>query len=349
MYRAYYKKHTLKFKRPAGTSRGVLTEKEAFFIYLYKESEPQCVGIGECSTIKGLSVDARVHYEEKLRDVCADINIHVTNPGKELNEWPSICFGVETAVKDLETGGKRLLFPSAFTEGKQGIDINGLIWMGEIDFMRDELKEKLDEGFKCIKIKVGNKEFEDELKLLAEIRKSFSADTLEIRLDANGAFKPADALHKLDELAKYDIHSIEQPIRQGKWTDMEVICRETPIPVALDEELINMHEHGDKEMLVSYIRPHYLIFKPSLLGGFSATEEWIEIAKKNSVGWWVTSALESNIGLNAIAQWTYTLNNPLPQGLGTGQLYENNIPSPLVVEGAKLWHKNSNWDISVIG
>lgn len=349
MYKAYYKKHTLKFKRPSATSRGVLTEKDTFFIYLYKENEPQCVGIGECSTIKGLSVDARVHYEEKLREVCADINIHITNPGKDLHEWPSMRFGVETAVKDLETGGKRLLFPSAFTEGKEGIDINGLIWMGEIDFMRNELKEKLDAGFKCIKIKVGNKEFEDELKLLAEIRKSFSADTLEIRLDANGAFKPAETLQKLDELSKYDIHSIEQPIRQGHWTDMEVICRETPIPVALDEELINMHELSDKEMLVSYIRPHYLIFKPSLLGGFNATEEWIDIAKKNNVDWWVTSALESNIGLNAIAQWTYTLNNPLPQGLGTGALYTNNVPSPLEVEGAKLWHKNGNWDLSVIG
>lgn len=345
MFKARYKKHTLQFKKPSGTSRGVLTEKDTYYIFLSREEDHHCIGIGECSTIKGLSVDARTHYEEKIREVCADINVYLGNPQKELFDWPSICFGLETALKDLDNGGKRILFPSDFTEGEKGIAINGLIWMADALTMRKELEEKLKEGFKCIKIKVGNLEFENELILLEEIRKSYPADSLEIRLDANGAFKAVDALHKLEQLAKFGIHSIEQPIRQGRWTDMEVICRESPIPIALDEELIGVYEKADKEMLLSYIRPQYLIFKPSLLGGFSSCEEWIEIAEKFDIKWWITSALESNIGLNAIAQWAYTLKNELPQGLGTGQLYVNNIPSPLVVENAKLWYKDE-WDIT---
>jgi L-alanine-DL-glutamate epimerase-like enolase superfamily enzyme len=348
LYKAHYKKHILKFKKPSGTSRGVITEKETWFIFIEKDDKPGCVGIGECSIIKGLSVDARVHYEEMLREVCADINMHVANPAKELYEWPSMCFGIEMAVKDLENGGKRMIFPSAFTEGKQGIPINGLVWMADIPTMHKELEEKIKSGYNCIKIKVGNAAFEDELNLLAEIRKHHSPESLEIRLDANGAFKAPDALTKLEELSKYGIHSIEQPIRQGQWTEMEIICRESPIPIALDEELIGIYEQADKSMLISYIQPQYLIFKPSLLGGFKATEEWISIAGIHGVNWWVTSALESNIGLNAISQWAYTLKNELPQGLGTGQLYTNNIPSPLIVENAKLWYKPGNWDITTI-
>jgi O-succinylbenzoate synthase len=348
MFKVRYKKHTLQFKKPSGTSRGVLTEKDTYYIFLSREEDHHCIGIGECSTIKGLSIDARTHYEEKIKEVCADINVYIANPQKELFEWPSICFGLETALKDLDNGGKRILFPSPFTEGKAGISINGLIWMADALTMRKELDEKLKAGFKCIKIKVGNLEFENELILLEEIRKSYPADSLEIRLDANGAFKPVDALHKLEQLAKFDIHSIEQPIRQGRWTEMEVICRESPIPIALDEELIGVYEKADKEMLLSYIRPQYLIFKPSLLGGFSACNEWIEIAEKFEIKWWVTSALESNIGLNAIAQWVYTLKNELPQGLGTGQLYINNVPSPLAIEDAKLWYKGEEWNINLI-
>jgi len=348
MFKARYKKYTLTFKSPSGTSRGVLTEKDTYFIFLTRENEPHVVGIGECSTIKGLSIDARSHYEEMLRDVCHDVNTYIAEPNKELYEWPSIVFGLEMAFKDLENGGKRILYPSSFLESKEGMPINGLIWMADIDTMHKELEAKIKAGYRCIKIKVGNLEFENELNLLKEIRKSYPAEKLEIRLDANGAFKAADALDKLEALSKYHIHSIEQPIRQGKWMDMEIICRESPIPIALDEELIGIYDKSDKEMLVSYIRPQYLIFKPSLLGGFASTEEWIETAKKFDVDWWVTSALESNIGLNAIAQWTHTLNNKLPQGLGTGQLYTNNIPSPLKVEDARLWHKQDEWDITSI-
>lgn len=348
MFKAGYKKHVLKFIKPSGTSRGVLTEKDTYFILLSRDTDPHTIGIGECSTIKGLSVDARTHYEDMLRDVCHDINTYISNPWKELYEWPSICFGLETAVKDLENGGKRILFQSPFIESKSAIPINGLVWMSDLNTMRAELDKKLKDGFKCIKIKVGNLEFENELELIEEIRKAYPAKSLEIRLDANGAFKTSEALDKLQRLSEYEIHSIEQPIRQGKWTDMEVICRESPIPIALDEELIGIYSKADKEMLVSYIRPQYLIFKPSLLGGFTSCQEWIDIANKFDVKWWITSALESNIGLNAIAQWTHTLKNELPQGLGTGQLYTNNIPSPLIVENAGLWHKKDEWDITSI-
>ncbi len=348
MYKASYKKLILKFKRPSGTSRGVLLEKDTYYIILEHGEIPHRVGIGECSIIKGLSIDDRTHYEQKLMEVCHDINIYISNPAKELVDWPSICFGIEMAEMDLQQDSSKILFPSPFTSGREGIPINGLIWMGEIDAMKKELEAKLNEGFKCVKIKVGNAAFDDELKLLADIRKSFTPESLEIRLDANGAFKREEALEKLERLAEFHIHSIEQPIRQGKWTNMAAICGASPIPIALDEELLGVHSKEDKDMLVSYIQPQYLIFKPSLLGGFKATEEWIEVAEKYGVKWWVTSALESNIGLNAIAQWTHTLNNNLPQGLGTGQLYTNNILSPLIVEDAKLWYKNGNWDISAI-
>ncbi len=348
MFKASYKKHTLKFREPSGTSRGVLIEKDTYFILIENEAIPHKVGIGECSVLKGLSSDDRLHYEETLKQVCNDINAFVFNPNKELEAWPSISFGIETAVMDLEKKGVKILFPSPFTDGKEGIPINGLIWMGEIMKMKQQLEEKLNAGYKCIKIKIGNNLFENELKLLAEIRKLYPADILEIRLDANGAFKNSDALEKLEQLAGFGIHSIEQPIRQGQWSAMERLCKNSPVPIALDEELIGIHPYRDKEKLASYIKPQYLIFKPSLLGGFQATQEWIEIAEKSNIKWWITSALESNIGLNAISQWTYTLNNKRYQGLGTGQLYTNNIPSPLVVKDAKLWYKPGDWDTAFI-
>jgi o-succinylbenzoate synthase len=348
MYKARYIKHTLKFKVPSATSRGVLTEKDTYYIILDDINKSYSPGIGECSTIKGLSPDARDNYEQKLKEVCEDISAHIADNGQELMHWPSIRFGIEAALKDAEGEGKRILFPSAFTEGKEGIPINGLIWMGDVDYMRQQIKDKLDSGFKCIKIKIGNENFENEVKLLAEMRKTFSPQSLEIRLDVNGAFNSDEAMDKLDILSEYNIHSIEQPIKKGQWTEMEILCRDSPIPIALDEELIGLYEMHDMDMLVSYVRPQYLIFKPSLLGGFTATQEWIEIAKKYEVDWWVTSMLESNIGLNAIAQWVFTLDNKMPQGLGTGQLYTNNIPSPLIVENAKLWYKQGSWDINMI-
>jgi O-succinylbenzoate synthase len=347
MFKARYEKHILEFKRPSGTSRGVLTKKNTHYIILKEETSTQ-FGIGECSTIDGLSIDAKDSYEEKLKDVCNNINEYTSEVYKKLIEWPSICFGIETAIKDLENGGRRELFPSSFTKGKEGIYINGLIWMGSFDFMQEQLDEKIKEGFKCIKIKIGGIDFEEEISLISRLREKYSTENIELRLDANGAFKYDEALDKLERLSKYSIHSIEQPIKQGSWDKMAEICKTSPIPVALDEELIGVNLLAEKEKLVSVIKPQYLILKPSLLGGFAATEEWITIANMHKIKWWVTSALESNIGLNAIAQWVKTLNNDLPQGLGTGALYTNNILSPLIVENSRLWYKNGSWDIGGI-
>lgn len=339
----------LKFKRPAGTSRGVLTEKATYFIKIWDESNPLIFGIGECSPLKGLSIDysSEEAYEETLARTCKDIDEYIDVLDHRMR-MPSLYFGIEMALQDLKNGGKRILFPSSLTEGKYGIPINGLIWMGSIDFMKQQLKTKVDEGFKCIKIKIGSLNFEDELTLLSEIRKAYSEYELEIRLDANGAFTKTEALEKLERLAEFNIHSIEQPIRKGNWKQMKRLCIKSPIAIALDEELIYVDSYERKESLVTQIEPQYLVLKPSLLRGFKYTEEWIKLAEKYKVGWWVTSALESNIGLNAIAQWVATLNNKMPQGLGTGQLYENNIPSPLVVENTKLWYKGNDWDVSQI-
>jgi len=350
MFKARYKKYTLEAKRSLGTSRGSIDTRDIYYIILQNDSGQE-IGIGECSTLKGLSIDHIDGYEEKVKEVCKNINEYVQNPHIELFEWPSICFGLETALKDLQNGGKRILFPSAFTESKEGVYINGLIWMGDFEYMQDQLDAKIKEGFKCIKIKIGAIDFIEELQLLSLIREKYSDKEIELRLDANGAFERFDdeeVLQKLEQLSQYNIHSIEQPIMAGSWERMAEICKHSPIPIALDEELIGRFTLETKRKLVDTIQPQYLILKPSLLGGFAATKEWINIAEENEISWWMTSALESNIGLNAIAQWAYTFNNPLPQGLGTGQLYSNNIPSPLVVEQSRLSYKSGTWDISAI-
>ena len=259
-------------------------------------------------------------------------------------EWPSIHFGLEIALRDLETNGQRQLFSSPFTETEQPIPINGLIWMGEKQFMFDQIKSKLQAGFSCIKLKIGAIDFEEELSLLRFIRQQFSAKDIELRVDANGAFTPTDALEKLNRLSAFELHSIEQPIRQQQWEEMAALCATTPLPIALDEELIGVYELAEKKKLLETIQPQYLIFKPSFIGGYKGTTEWINLCKTHNIDWWITSALESNIGLNAIAQWTATLNNKMPQGLGTGQLYTNNIESPLFVkDGGIYYQQNKEW------
>lgn len=348
MYKAEYKKYNLLFKHPSGTSRGVLTEKVTYFIKMWDEINPSIIGIGECSVLKGLSIDDKEDYEENLGNICKTINDYTPDFERKLMEYPSIIFGLETALIDLKKGGNRVLFPSPFTEGAEGIPINGLIWMGNVGYMKEQLRKKIEEGYRCIKIKIGAIEFEEELKFLNNLRQQYPENYFEIRLDANGAFTIADIKEKLRRLAKYKIYSIEQPIKQGNWAVIAQLCKESPIPIALDEELIGIHSYEEKEKLVSEIMPRYLILKPSLLGGFKSCEEWIEIANKYKIGWWVTSALESNVGLNAIAQWTFTLNNKLPQGLGTGQLYTNNIISPLLIEDSKLWYMGSDWNVERI-
>ncbi len=339
--KASYRKYTLKFKVPGGTSRGVLTEKDTWFLIL---EDKESMGIGECGLFRGLSCDDVPDYEEKLDWVCAHISLGVEALLEALRDYPSIQFGLEQAFRSLEVESPFELFSSPFTKGIRPIPINGLIWMGDPDNMQRQIKEKIESGFRCLKLKIGALSFDTELKLLEEIRKQYSAVELELRVDANGAFLPDEAEDKLEALAAFDLHSIEQPIKAGNLELMAALCSVTPIPIALDEELIGIIDVTEKARLLQTINPQYIILKPSLVGGFSGSMEWIQLAEELNIGWWITSALESNIGLNAIAQWTYTLDVSMPQGLGTGGLFVNNIESPLVVEGGCLsYRKNLSW------
>ena len=326
-------KHILNFKRPSGTSRGVLTSKETFFLVIEQEGKK---GTGECNLFRGLSADDVPDYEAKLQWVEQHLHLGEKALLEELKTFPSIQFGVEQAFRSVVAPQWYELFPSNFTKGKDAIPINGLIWMGSPDFMKAQIKEKLAQGFRCIKMKIGAIDFEEEYRILKALRNEFSASDIEIRVDANGAFQATEALRYLERLATLQLHSIEQPIRAGQWEAMAELCEQTPLPIALDEELIGIFTREEKQRLLREIQPQYIILKPSLIGGYRGSEEWITLAETLGIGWWVTSALESNIGLNAIAQWTYTLRNPMPQGLGTGTLYTNNIPFPLYVENGHI-------------
>ena len=342
---ATYKKYILNFKRPSGTSRGVLTTKETWFLILEREDKK---GIGECGILRSLSIDDRPDYEEKLKWVCDNIHLGEAKLWEMLTDFPSIQFGVEMVFKSLEAQDQFILFPSEFTSGKGTIPINGLVWMGDKAYMKSQISEKIDDGFSCIKLKIGAIDFQAELELLKYIRREFSSEDIEVRVDANGAFAPAEALEKLNRLSEYQIHSIEQPIKAGQWEEMAALCGATPIPIALDEELIGVFSVTNKQELLQTINPQYLIFKPSLIGGIRGTGEWIDLAQKMNTGWWVTSALESNVGLNAISQWTYTLKSPLPQGLGTGGLYTNNFECPLRVKnGTLIYDPKKNWELNL--
>ena len=347
MLTATYKKHTLIFKQASGTSRGVLRTKDSYFILLKSSEKPNITAIGECGLLRGLSIDDVPNYEAKLAEVCRDINNYEFWLNEGLRTFPSIHFGLEMALLDLKTNATKTLFPSEFTNNQKPININGLIWMGEKQFMFDQIKSKLEEGWNCIKLKIGAIDFEAELELLKYIRSQFSKSDIELRVDANGAFLPDNALEKLHRLAEMDLHSIEQPIKQHQWNEMAELCEKTPLPIALDEELIGIFDFAEKRKVMETIQPQYLIFKPSFIGGFKGTQEWIDLCDEFKTPWWMTSALESNIGLTAIAQWTAILDNHLPQGLGTGQLYTNNIESPLRVNGGFLTYENGGeWDLS---
>ena len=343
--KATYHKYILNFKRPSGTSRGVMNEKETWFIILEKENKK---GIGECGILRGLSIDDRPDYEEKLRWTCANIHLGKDQLWEALIEFPSIQFGVEMAFQSLKSESPFLLFPSEFTNGVKSIPINGLVWMGEESFMKQQIEEKLAEGFRCIKLKIGAIDFDKELQLLAYIRQHFTPEQVEIRVDANGAFDSEIALHKITQLSGFKLHSIEQPIQKNHTDSMSELCKSTLIPIALDEELIGVFSVEEKERLLQKIKPQYIILKPSFIGGFRGTKEWILLAEKYSIGWWITSALESNIGLNAIAQWTFLQHNLMPQGLGTGALYTNNFNCPLQVSQGQLWYKKEvNWEFII--
>lgn len=344
--KASYYRYILNFKKPGGTSRGILTKKETWFILVEQEKQ---FGIGECGMLRSLSIDDRPDYEEKLKWICDHINLEKEILFNELAEFPSIQFGLEQALLSLNSQPPFLLFPSDFTSNSASIYINGLIWMGNETFMKQQIQEKLKLGFNCLKMKIGAIDFESEIKLLKTIRKNFSANEVELRVDANGAFTPGEAFEKLDRLSEFDLHSIEQPIKPNQTDEMARLCENPPVPIALDEELIGVHDVTNKEKLIQTIKPQYIILKPSLTGGYKKSMEWMDIAKRNNIGWWVTSALESNIGLNAIAQWAYTLNNKMPQGLGTGSLYTNNFKSPLTVKRGQLFYsKGLQWDIAEI-
>lgn len=340
---AYFISHPLQFKIPAGTSRGILLHKPSSFLFL---EENGCTGIGECSVIPDLSLDPMETYHQKLTEVCQQLEQGVAVDALDLSAYPSIAFGLETALLDLQRGGKRILFENEFSAGRAGIPINGLVWMGDKAFMQKQIREKIESGYHCIKLKVGALDFETELEIISGIRQHFSPDDIEIRLDANGGFTPGEALLKLQRLSEFHIHSIEQPVKPRQWETMAALCADSPIPVVLDEELIGTRP--DETMLTA-LRPSYIILKPSLLGGLAVSEEWIRLAEKHQIGWWNTSALEANVGLNAIAQWTASLSSPMPQGLGTGQLYTNNISSPLEIREACL-HYNAglHWDFSTL-
>lgn len=342
---ATYQKYTLNFKRPSGTSRGVMTKKDTWFIIL-KEGGKK--GIGECGLLRGLSIDDRPDYEEKLKWACENVHLGEEKLWEALIEFPSIQFGLETAFKSLAADNPFELFPSAFTKGEDNIPINGLVWMGDEAYMKQQIEDKIAQGFSCIKLKIGAIDFDTELALLAFIRQNFTPGQIEIRVDANGAFSVKNALSKLNQLSIFELHSIEQPIKQHQPEAMAQLCLDTPLPIALDEELIGVFDVTEKEAILQKIKPQYIILKPSLVGGLRGSSEWIELAEKYGIGWWVTSALEGNIGLNAIAQWTYLQNNLMPQGLGTGALYTNNVDSPLVVKNGELCYDNSlNWSVNI--
>ena len=328
----------LHFKQPAGTSRGVYTERK---IWLVKMTDRDAVGIGECAPLPKLSCDDIPHYAEVLRRFCDEVERSGQLDTEALRDYPSMLFGLETAMLSFA----KTQHSTPFSKGEVGIPINGLVWMGTYEEMNERIEQKLAQGFHCIKLKIGAIDFDAELELIKKIRERFSHHEVELRVDANGAFPFDEALYKLELLSQYALHSIEQPIKAGQWANMAELCRESPLPIALDEELIGVNDPDQKRQMLNIIRPRYIILKPSLHGGMMGVREWIDIANDMDIGSWITSALESNIGLNAIAQFcadVYGDNIPMPQGLGTGQLFTDNIPMPLEIRGDKLWiSKNS--------
>lgn len=333
MYKLEIQKGYLRFINPATTSRGTYLKKEVYYLIL--RSSTGKVGVGECAPLPDLNPDFSPHYEEKLKDIAQVIEREgIGHLSERYREFPSILFGIETALQNMGKGW--LLYDTPFSRGESSITINGLVWMGSHEEMLRRIEEKLSQGVSCLKLKIGAIEFQKELSLIAGVRERFGAEDLEIRLDANGAFKVSEAMERLKRLSTYQIHSIEQPIKAGQWQEMARLVEESPIPIALDEELIGVYTREKKQELLETIRPHYIILKPTLHGALSGCDEWVRLAEEKGTAWWATSALESNIGLNAIAQWVSTYHPRRPQGLGTGKLYRQNVPSPIQLEGSAL-------------
>lgn len=330
-----YFKRSLEFAFDARTSRGDIKKHAAYIIEVRNLLKPEVIGRGEASPLNGLSIDSHDDFENQLINILQELNNGLRPEDINLLGLPSIRFALETAMADLHFGGQMKVFDNEFIRGKT-IPINGLIWMADKQKMLQEAQEKIEKGFNCIKLKVGNLDFDEECRLIESIRKNNSAYKFEIRLDANGAFEPYEAIEKLKELHRFEIHSIEQPIKPKQVDWMEEICRKAPIHIALDEELIGIDVEEMGFHLIKKIKPKYIILKPTLIGGFSTCDKWINLADKSKIGWWLTSALESNVGLNAIAQYASYLKVKNHQGLGTGSLYQNNFPSPLLVENGYL-------------
>lgn len=352
--RASITRKVFEFNFTARTSRGRMKDRASWFIKVWDEKNPAVFGIGECAPLPGLSVDDKPDYEiilksiaEKVSALKAESPTLLTDCAALAPGFPSIVFGLETALLDLRNGGKRIIFDNSFIHAKP-IPINGLVWMGDLDQMLQQASIKIDEGFRCIKIKVGGLNFEKECDILHYIRRKYYREEITLRLDANGAFKTEEALYKLYDLSKFKIHSIEQPIKPGQ-PELEELCRKSPIPIALDEEMIGVESEHDKKTLLERIKPQFIIIKPSLHGGILGTQQWIRIAESLNIGWWITSALESNIGLNAICQLAANYPVSIPQGLGTGTLYENNFESPLeVLKGEIVYNHNLTWNLETV-
>ena len=348
-----YSRRVLRFNFPARTSRGALTEHVAHYLQLSDTERREVVGVGEAAPLAGLSPDYGPDFELQVSALCQRFNqagLAALAPA-EAAGWvpsslPALRFALETAALDLAGGGRRQLYANAFSEGKAGLPINGLVWMGDAAFMRAQIRQKLAAGYSCLKLKIGSLDFATELALLAEIRAEAGPSRLVLRVDANGAFGPAEALGKLEQLARFDLHSIEQPIAAGQWAALADVCRHSPVPVALDEELIGLTDPARQTALLAQVRPAYLVLKPTLLGGHAATRAWIALAQTHHLGWWMTSALESNVGLNAVAQLTgeYAVGD-FAQGLGTGQLYHHNVAAPLhIAHGALHYDPAGSWE-----
>ncbi|HEX8427129.1 o-succinylbenzoate synthase [Hymenobacter sp.] len=355
MLQLRYSQRVLRFNFPARTSRGALTEHVAWYLHLTDAQQPGATGLGEAAPLAGLSPDYRADFEARLARLCTEFNNAKFSaeaaPEEVLAliepEWPALRFGLETALLDLHHGGRRQLFDNPFSRGEAGVPINGLVWMGDAAFMREQIRKKLTEGYSCLKLKIGSLDFATELQLLAEIRAEAGPTELTLRVDANGAFAPTEALAKLEQLARFQLHSIEQPLAAGQWAAMAEVCRHSPVPVALDEELIGVTNPALQEALLEEVQPAYIILKPTLVGGMAAAAAWWQLAEEWGISWWLTSALESNIGLNAISQLAgeYALPN-FPQGLGTGQLYHNNLQSPLRIEAGQLhYNPQGEWEL----
>lgn len=339
-----YHKHRLYFKIPGGTSRGVLSYKDSWFLMLRDQDK---IGIGECSIIEGLSPETSEQVEAALAQIGRDIHLGFEKLHAAYAHMPAVQFALEMAFQGLNETNPYTWFDTPFIRGDNRIKINGLVWMGQTDFMQTQIEEKLALGFDSIKLKIGALDFDLECYLLEGLRQRFDKSVLQIRVDANGAFSADEALGKLDRLSQFDIHSIEQPIAVNQWDEMKQLCMLSPVPIALDEELIGRYSDEEKEALLNAVAPHYLILKPSLIGGWTGANKWVSLAKKYGIDWWATSALESNLGLSAIAQWCADKQVSIPQGLGTGQLFTNNIESPLYLDGSFLgYDPDKEWNFN---